>query len=198
MKEGLEVNVQPQYMKMSVEDYLKLDEESEERYEYIDGYAYMLAGGSTDHSAISANVIGALWSSLRGSSCHVHTSDGKVRLSDRRFVYPDITVSCDERDRHQKQLKYPVLVVEVLSPGTQSYDRGDKGRYYRAYPTLQEYLLVDSQHRLVELYRRANANMWTLYIYGPNDKIELKSIGITLAMADIYEGVFLEDEDSSE
>ena len=113
---------------MSIEEYLQLDRSSiERRYEYIDGYVTMLAGGTLDHASISANIISILRRSLRGSTCRVFTSDARVRLSKTRFVYPDASVSCDEHDRGQSDnVQSPRLVVEVLSPGTEGYDRGRK------------------------------------------------------------------------
>src|SRR5258708_38010803 len=103
---------------MSVEAYLALDRESlDTRYEYTDGYAYPLVGGTPIHSLIAANLIGEIKARLRGSSCQVYTSDAKVRLSHSRYVYPDVTVSCDERDRTSgaEVLQYPRLVIEILS-----------------------------------------------------------------------------------
>ncbi|GAC1386949.1 MAG: Uma2 family endonuclease [Ktedonobacteraceae bacterium] len=150
---------QPQHLKMSVEAYLALDRESRDaRYEYIDGYAYLLARGTPVHSLIAANLIGEIKARLRGSSCQVYTSDAKVRLSQSRYVYPDVTVSCDERDRtaDAEVLQYPRLVIEILSPGTEAYDRGNKSSYYRACPTIQEYVLVSTQRSAIEVYRRTN------------------------------------------
>ena len=128
---------------MSVEEYLQLDRSSiEARYEYIDGYVTMLAGGTLDHATIGANIISILRRSLRGSPCRVFTSDARVRLSKTRFVYPDATVSCDEQDRGQNDnVQSPRLVVEVLSPSTEGYDRGRKFGFYRECPTIQEYLI---------------------------------------------------------
>lgn len=112
---------------MSVEEYLQLDRSSlETRYEYIDGYVTMLAGETLDHATIGANIISILRCSLRGTSCRVFTSDVRVRISRTRFVYPDASVSCDERDRGQSDIvQSPRLVVEVLSPSTEGYIVGE-------------------------------------------------------------------------
>src|SRR5438105_5319255 len=111
----------PNRSTMSVEEYFELDRNSQEvRYEYIDGHIYMMAGGSANHSRISANIIGLLYNQLRGGSCDIHTTDMKVQLSERRYVYPDVSVSCDDRDRgNDDRLHYPCLVIEVLSPSTE-------------------------------------------------------------------------------
>jgi Uma2 family endonuclease len=188
---------QPQHLKMSVAAYLALDDESRDvRYEYIDGYAYLLAGGTPTHALIAANLITEIKTRLRGDSCRVYTSDAKVRLSQSRFVYPDVTVSCDEHDQQIEAttLRSPLLVIEILSPKTEAYDRGIKSSYYRACPTIQEYVLVSTQQRAVEVYRRASDNLWTLHAFGSHEQVVFASIGVTLSMAAIYEHVrLLED-----
>ncbi|MGH2495166.1 MAG: Uma2 family endonuclease [Ktedonobacteraceae bacterium] len=186
----------PRGLYMSVEEYLELDNNSlDGRYEYIDGYVYMLAGGTADHSTVSVNVITLLHRLLRGGSCRVYNSDLRVRLSKRRYVYPDVSVSCDSRDRGQVDIvEHPCLIVEVLSTSTEGYDRGRKFSYYRACPTVQEYVLVDAQRQSVEVFRRATENLWTLHPFGPDDTIELTSIGVSFPITAIYENVVLLDE----
>ena len=190
---------QPQHLKMSVAGYLALDAESTDvRYEYIDGYAYMLAGGTPTHALIAANLIAEIGAQLRGGSCRVYTSDAKVRLSQSRYVYPDVTVSGDEHDQHIEAaaLHSPRLVIEILSPKTEAYDRGNKSSYYRACPTIQEYVLVSTQQRAVEVYRRASDKLWTLHTFGPNEQVHFVSIEVTLPMDIIYEHIrFLEGEE---
>ena len=122
---------QPHRTPMSVEDYLALDRNSvDARYEYIDGYAYMMSGGTLNHSTISINVTSLLRNLLRDGACRIYNSDARVRISAARYVYPDATVSCDERDRGTGDTIYfPRLIVEVLSPSTEAYDRGQKFIY---------------------------------------------------------------------
>src|SRR5579863_9338226 len=184
---------QPQRKPISVEDYLTLDRNSvDARYEYIDGYAYLMSGGTLDHSTISINITSLLRNSLRGSSCRVYNSDARVCLSESRYVFPDASVSCDERDRGTGDTVYfPRLIVEVLSPSTEAYDRGKKFVYYRACPTIIEYVLVDTQHQAIDVYRRASENLWTLHLFGPGDHVELASINARLPMAAFYEGIIL-------
>ena len=179
----------PRGLSMSVEEYLELDRNSlDTRYEYIDGYVYMLAGGTADHSTIGINVITLLHRLLHSSSCRVYNSDLRVRLSKKRFVYPDVTVSCDPRDRGKIDIvEYPRLIVEVLSPSTEGYDRGRKFSYYRACPVLQEYVLIDAQRQAVEVFRRETENLWTLHPFGPGDTIELTSIGVSFLIDAVYE-----------
>jgi Uma2 family endonuclease len=147
---------QRKYLVMSVEDYLVLNRNSKDmRYEYLDGDVRMLAGGSPDHSIIIANLTAAIKGPLKGNPCRVYNSDVQLKLSEKRYVFPDITISCDERDRNQKEtIHYPLVVVEVLSPTTEATDRGKKAAYYRASPTIQEYVMVDSEEVFVEVHRR--------------------------------------------
>lgn len=189
--------VQPQHLKMRVEAYFALDRESKDvRYEYIDGYAYLLAGGTPTHSLIAANLITEIKTRLRGSPCQVYTSDAKVRLSQARYVYPAVTVSCDERDQNvdAEVLQSPRLVIEILSPSTEAYDRGSKSRYYRACSSIQEYVLVDTQKSSVEVYRRTTDKLWILYPFERGEQVELASVGVTLPVAAIYESVKLAEE----
>jgi Uma2 family endonuclease len=184
---------QPNSLLMSEEEYLALDRDSiDTRYEYIDGYAYMMAGGTLDHSTISINIIGQLRDRLRGGTCRVYNSDARVCLPASRYVYPDITVSCDERDRGRNDIiRSPKVVIEVLSPGTEAYDRGMKFIYYRSCPTIEEYVLVDSQRQAVDIYRRATENLWTLHLFGEGDQVELASLHIHFPIAAFYENVIL-------
>ena len=187
---------EPDRLMMSVEDYLTLDRTSvESRYEYIDGYVYMLAGGTADHSSISINLTSLLHSLLRSSHCRVYNSDLKVRLSHNRYVYPDASVSCDQRDRGSTDaLQFPHLIAEVLSSSTEAYDRGRKFAYYRACPTVQEYVLIDAQKQAVEVYRRQSDTLWTLHPFGPGDQVEFASLSLSFSIEALYEGIGLEED----
>jgi len=181
---------------MSVEEYLELDNNSlEGRYEYIDGYVYMLAGGTANHSIIGGNLITVLNRLHQSNSCVVYTSDMRVRLAKKRYVYPDVTVSCDPRDLGEvNTLEHPRLVFEVLSSSTEAYDRGRKFSYYRACPTIQEYVLIDTQRQAVEVFRRETENLWTLHAFGSGDTVELASIKVSFPIAALYKNVTLADE----
>lgn len=187
---------QPSRSKMSVEEYLAFDRDSREnRYEFIDGSVYMLAGGTLTHARIIANSIRELGNALRNGSCSVYTSDARVRLSEKRYVYPDITVTCDARDEDGNDiLLYPRLVIEVLSKSTEAYDRGDKFDFYRSCPTIEEYVLVNTQRMAIEVYRREQHPFWRLSPFKVDDIVELVSIGVSLPIAAIYENVKLSEE----
>lgn len=180
---------QRKHSAMSVEDYLILSRNSKDaRYEYLDGELRMLAGGSPDHSIIIANLTAAIKGPLKGKPCRVYNSDLQLKLSETRYVLPDITVSYDERDRNQKEtISYPRVVVEVLSPTTEAIDRGRKAAYYRACSTIQEYVMVDSTEIFVEVHRLEEAR-WTIHIFESGDSISLVSLGIEIPVEDAYEG----------
>jgi len=183
---------QRKYSVMSVEDYLVLNRNSKDtRYEYLDGEIRMLAGGSPDHSIIIANLTAAIKGPIKGSQCRVYNSDVQLKLSEKRYVFPDITISCDERDRNQKEtIRYPRVVVEVLSPTIEATDRGKKAAYYRACPTIQEYVMVDSEEIFVEVHRREEGR-WTINTFELGDTITLESLGIQFPIEDAYEGASL-------
>src|SRR5437868_7807482 len=183
---------QRKYSVMSVEDYLILSRNSKDtRYEYLDGELRMLAGGSPDHSIIIANLTATIKGPLKGSQCRVYNSDVQLQLSAKRYVFPDITVSCDQRDRNQKEtIRYPCVVVEVLSPTTEATDRGKKAAYYRACSTIQEYIMVDSTEVLVEVHRREEER-WTINTFEPGETIILESLGIRFPIEEAYEGTSL-------
>jgi len=191
---------QPYRTSMSVEQYLALDRTSTDvRYEYIDGYAIMMAVGTLDHSTISINLTSLLRSHLRGGPCHVYNTDARVRLSETRYVYPDASISCDERDRGKiDTITFPRIVFEVLSPSTEAYDRGQKFIYYRTCPTIEEYVMIDSQRQAVDVYRRATKNLWALHIFGPGDIVELTTLTISFPISSLYEDVTFSASDSDD
>jgi len=189
----------PDRPKMSVEEYFQLLYDSPDaRYEYIDGRVYALAGGTADHARIAINVTRALDDLLQGG-CQVFNSDISLRLSNNRYVFPDVTVSCDERDRGKATtIRYPHLVVEVLSLGTMNYDRTKKFSYYRECSTLQEYVMISTEYQAVEVLKREKQNLWTMRIFGPGDVIEFSSVGIRFPFAAVYQKTTVPVEDTLE
>ncbi len=179
---------QREYPTINIEDYLTLDKNSQHaRYEYLEGELRMLAGGSADHSTITTNLTSILHRSLEDGPCKVYNSDMQLQLSESRYVYPDITVTCDPRDEEPEddKTRYPSVVVEVLSPSTETIDRGKKLLYYQAHPTIQEYMLADSQSIRIEVYHRERGR-WTFSTYGPEDEVQLESLGVWFPVGDAY------------
>jgi len=176
----------PQYM--TVDEWRELEQQSEVKHEYIDGQVYAMAGGTLDHSFVAVNVVALLNRAFGGRSCRAYNSDAAARLSSTCFTYPDATVTCDERDGVRiTEVKTLRVIVDVLSDSTEARDRGVKFEYYRACPTVQEYVLVSTRRQLIEVYRRTQEG-WMLHIYGPGDEAELTSIDVRLPLAVLYEG----------
>jgi Uma2 family endonuclease len=191
----------PERIPMSVEEYLELDRSSSDmRYEYANGYAYLMSGGTPQHALIIGNFQGELSRRLRQrkSRCRAYPADAVVRLSEQRYVHPDVVVACDERDlAATDSLRAPRLVVEVLSPSTERKDRGAKFDWYRACGSIQEIIFVRTEHPLVEIYRRKPAErQWTLQLYAPGEEVELTSLDVLIPVDSIYEDIaFKVDEE---
>jgi Uma2 family endonuclease len=176
--------------------YLQIEENSSVKHEYIDGQAYAMAGASDAHVTIAGNLFALLRNHLRGSDCRVYISDMKARLESlNRFYYPDVMVTCDNRDRETPLYKsFPCLIVEVLSDSTEAFDRGDKFADYQSLETLQEYVLINTKRQRVECFRRKERGLWELQSYTPaQPSLQLHSVNFTGAIAALYEDVvFLE------
>jgi len=179
------------YQKMTAEEYLEWEAKQELRYEYIDGEILAMTGGTLPHAKIYLNFYRALYPHLRQRGCEAYVSDAKVQASQAsRYFYPDLVVTCDPQDLQSRDfIQYPKVIVEVLSPGTANYDRTKKLKYYRQIPTLQEYVLVDSEEIGVEVYHRGEGKMWYYYEYAEGEAIALKSIEFECHIELLYEGV---------
>lgn len=175
------------------QEYFDWEELQQERHEYFDGEVYAMAGGALVHGRIGLNVGSLLQSHVSGSGCITYNSDCKLGISDKGpFTYPDVSVSCDDRDRTAKQfIQFPCLIVEVLSPSTEAYDRGGKFKLYRRLTSLQEYVLVSSETQSVEIFRRRLADIWEFTAYGEGDRVILESIGLTVDVEAFYQNVVL-------
>jgi Uma2 family endonuclease len=175
------------------EDYLKEEEKSFTKHEYRQGQIYAMAGASNNHVLIALNLATMLRNHLRGSGCRAYVSDTKIQIeSINTYYYPDITISCDQRDRaFENFLCYPCLIVEVLSSTTEAFDRGDKFADYRHLDSLQEYLLMSQNRMNIECFRRNTENQWVLYPYGEADRLHLASLDFQCAVMDVYEDVEL-------
>src|SRR5215471_19311772 len=177
--------------RMTVDEWRELERTSHDiKHEYIDGWVYAMSGGSLAHGRIGSNTVRTLEDALAtaGKACDVYNSDVAVRLSPRRYTYPDASVTCDERDRSapdETDVQAPCVIVEVLSDSTEAYDRGRKLGFYRACPTIQEYVIVATKYQAVEIYRRT-PQTWTYDAYGPADLIEIRSLDIRFPAAALY------------
>ncbi len=184
------------YQKMTVEEYLEWEAKQEHRHEYIDGEILAMTGGSLPHNDIALNFYTALRPHLRQKGCRVNVSDAKVQANkNSRYFYPDLVVSCHPDDLKSREfIQHPKVIVEVLSPSTANYDRTKKLKYYRQIPSLQEYVLVDSEEIAVEVYQRGEGKMWHYYEYEAGEMLSLGSIEFECAIELLYEGVSFEQD----
>jgi Uma2 family endonuclease len=176
---------------VSPEAYLKAEQDSSVKHEYRWGQVYAMAGASNIHVLITGNLLAMLRNHIRGSGCRVYMADTKVNIEAiETYYYPDLAVSCDDQDKTFKDfLRYPCLIVEVLSGTTEAFDRGDKFEDYRRLASLQEYVLVNQTRQRIECFRRNAEGQWVLYPYGDLDEIYFASLDFRCAMADVYEDV---------
>jgi Uma2 family endonuclease len=181
--------------KYTIEQYIELEKSSEERYEYFAGEVFAMAGGSLNHSLIGTNISRAIGNRLSGKPCIALNSDIRVKVpADPPYRYPDATVVCGEPVTEnyfgQVMLVNPILLVEVLSPSTKDYDKDEKFIGYQSIESFQEYLLVAQDHPHVTRYVRQADNQWVRSDFiGLDNAVELKSLGVTLPLSEIYQGV---------
>lgn len=185
---------QPEYQqRLSIEEYLALEKETDTKYEYHDGEVYAMAGGTPTHSLIANNAGTALNINLRSKRCYAYNSDLRVATSRNKYVYPDVSVVCG-RVSFFEELKNaannPVLIVEVLSEETRAYDRGGKFMRYRMMESFREYVLIDQSLPFVEVFYKNELSTWEYRAYTDLEgMIPLHSLDIEIPMADIYIGV---------
>jgi Uma2 family endonuclease len=179
---------------MTIEAYLEWEPQQDWRYEYAHGEVFAMTGGTIPHNDIALNFYAALRSHIRSRGCRMNVSDVKVQVSPKSpYYYPDVVISCDPKDLNaRKFIQSPKVIVEVLSPSTSTRDRVEKFSEYLQMPSLQEYLLVDSEKISVERYCRGEGRMWLYYPYIDGDTIALSSIEFELAIAQLYEGIVFE------
>ncbi|WML92490.1 Uma2 family endonuclease [Thiothrix lacustris] len=189
---------------VSAEDYLTAEAQSAEKHEYLEGFVYPLysdpmtnmAGASDAHVKVSGNAHYALKTHLRGTGCSLYMADMRVNIKTRTsqcWFYPDVMVTCDPQDRQYNMHKEsPILVIEVLSPSTEDYDRGKKFAAYRLLPSLREYVLIDPTQYLVEIYRFNEHQRWELFTFeGERSVVEFASVGLSFPITELYEDVEL-------
>lgn len=180
--------------KYTLEDYFAIERDSEIRYEYIDGEIYAMSGGSRSHECIMGDTYSTLDRRLREKGCDVYPSNLRIKVTARKFFYADLSVVCGEslfsKDGGLDHLLNPTLIVEVLSPSTEEYDRYDKFASYKALESLREYVLIAQHKPRIEVFTRQSDNRWLHTLaQGLESSIPLESIGLTLNLADVYRRV---------
>ena len=177
----------------TVNEYLEMESQADERHEYYKGEIFAMAGARIQHDLVVGNIFYALKLKLKGSPCRPHTSDVRIYIkADSLFTYPDISVICGEpislNDDNMNVIN-PVIIFEVLSPGTQNYDRNQKFEFYKNIPTLREYILVDPDTISIEAHYLTKESNWQLKVYNSiDDVLRLYSVLASVELKDIYEG----------
>ncbi|NEV63966.1 Uma2 family endonuclease [Thiorhodococcus minor] len=188
----------------SFEDYLGAERDCvDEKHEYVAGQVFAMTGASFDHNLITTNVAGELRQQLKSRPCHVLSNDMRLRIEAAdACTYPDVLVLCDQPKFHDDRrdvITTATLLIEVLSPSTEAYDRGDKFALYRTLPDLAQYVLITQNRISVDVFTRQPNDNWLLRAYTDSDgPIRLSAIGCDLLASEIYAGVDLNRTASDE
>lgn len=175
---------------MTYAEYLELERAADEKHEFLRGEVWAMAGGTPTHSLIAANTGAALKAALEGRPCAVFNADLRVRVqATDRSTYPDVTVVCGKRELASddpNSVTNPVVLVEVLSDGTEAADRGEKFAHYQRLPSLKEYVLISQHTRRVEVFSRTDDNTWRYSAYGDGDRVRIEGLDVSLDLATLY------------
>ncbi|MGE0084413.1 MAG: Uma2 family endonuclease [Desulfococcaceae bacterium] len=179
------------------EEYLEMEAQALEKSEYYSGEIFAMAGGSRNHSIICFNLSRRIGELLDNKNCTGFDSNMKVDIKEPdAYVYPDLSVVCGDIEFPENRTDIicnPVLVIEVLSPGTESFDRGKKFCYYRSIPSLREYVLISQSEPLIERYFMENKGRWIYAVSnGLEDVLALQSLDANIFLKDIYQKVVFE------
>ncbi|MFT3713306.1 MAG: Uma2 family endonuclease [Archangium sp.] len=175
---------------MSYAEYLVAEAKSDVKHDYVNGEAYARAGGTIEHGALAVAFAQQVFCGSQGQPCRAFNSDVRVRVeSTGGTFYPDLSVVCGKLESSaddQHAIANPVVLVEVLSEGTEAYDRGAKAGHYRRLASLREYVLVSQTERKVEVQRLTARGTWELFFFGPGERVQLESIEISFSVDDLY------------
>ncbi len=181
--------------KISIEEYIAIEQANDTKYEYHDGSIYAMAGGTLNHALICGNIFGEMRNSLRAKDkkCIAINSEAKLRIEVKNsYVYPGAMVVCggiETSNRKPDAIINPTVIIEVLSKSTAAYDRGDKFYLYRQIESLQEYILIEQEKAEIEVYSK-KGDLWQITRYtGMDTKLFLSSIDVTISLSEIYENV---------
>ena len=178
--------------RVSYADYLAREVGNATRHEFHDGVVIAMAGGTPEHSFLVTRVLLALGNALAGGPCTLFESNLRLYLAAaRRALYPDASIICGKLSRAEQDhdaATNPRVIVQVLSPTTEAYDRGEKFELYQTLPSFQEYLLVASQRVRIEVVRRDVGGTWRHEYFGPGESVHLASVDIAVGVDDVYQG----------
>lgn len=181
-------------LRYSLEEYLEMEVRSADRHEYRDGEIVLMTGATPNHNRITRNLCTTMTVSLQGRSLEVFVADQRLWIAQTKlYTYPDIMViegDLELQSGRKDTVMNPILIIEVLSKSTQTYDRGDKFAAYRTIPGFQEYMLVDQYSQHIEHYVKTSAKKWDFQEYDATDQmVPLRSINLELPIAYIYDKV---------
>jgi Uma2 family endonuclease len=181
--------------KWSLQDYLAWENDQPDKNELVRGEIVSMVGGRRVHGVVVMNISRALGNQLQRSPCRVFQETMKLQVASDTVLYPGVFVTCDEADLATELLfTSPIMIIEVLSPSTESRDRSIKFALYRRIPALKEYILVDPDSRRVEAFRRGADDVWSLHDMSDDDVMEAASVGCRVRLVDIFDGVTPADE----
>ncbi len=188
--------------KLTFQEYINLEKENNQKYEYHDGFVIAMAGGTRNHSRISTNITSKLFSILeeKGDKCEVFNSDTKLGFQDKsKYLYPDAMVVCGdiEESRHNQDITNPIIIIEVLSKSTEELDRKDKFGLYKQVPSLEYYVLISQDKPQIEVYRKMkvedNKSLWQIEIITGMDKmLVFPTLDVEISFSSIYKKVEFE------
>ncbi|HET6250249.1 MAG TPA: Uma2 family endonuclease [Tepidisphaeraceae bacterium] len=185
-----------QRRRFTIAEYLELEEDAVDRHEYQDGEILAMAGGSPEQSFITANFVREAGNALKGKPCRVAESNLRIRIPQTpRYMYPDASIICgplqfDPQDPKRHTILNPKVIIEVLSPSTEAYDRGDKFTQYRQIPAFEEYILISQVRPSVESFLRQADGAWSILNFtGLDAAAKVRSLGISIPMAELYAGI---------
>ena len=183
--------------RITPQEYLIRERKASIKSEFYQGEIFAIGGGSANHSLIAANFVGEARNSLKGRQCAVFNSDLRLQVqSTGLYTYPDATIVCGELlfdDDHRDTLLNPTVIVEVLSDSTEKYDRGKKSNHYRQIASLKELILIAQDRSHVERFTRQPNGDWLFHEQKElTADFELKSLGISIAISELYRGVKFE------
>lgn len=190
----------PAHEYMTTEQYFTFAETSEGKHEYYRGAVYAMTGGTARHNLIVANIIALLHGQLRATTCRVFPSDLRLKIEQTGlYTYPDVSVICGPiffSDNRQDTVTNPVVLIEVLSPRTENYDRGRKFEHYRTIETLQEYIVVAQDRVHIEHYVRQDTSRWLFVDFSAiNQTVHVGAINCTVPVDIVYENIPFDNQD---
>lgn len=175
---------------ITLQAYLDWENAQPERHEFYRGEVFAMTGGRRSHGCVTANLVMELGLQLKGKPCRVFSEAMKIQIANDTVLYPDVFVTCDRQDLQTEMIfRAPTLIIEVLSPSTQAYDRSQKFAFYRRLTSLREYALIDPDTRRIEVFRINTEGLFVLFDMSESDTLELTSISCRIPISEVFAGI---------